>query len=189
MAITHISTITPSGSTTEIEFTTIAGTYDDLLFIGTMKGQYAAWTPADGASIIQFGEGATYWNSAGYYNYQELYDRYSNSTTLGYQNNYSSAGNSSAINAWPIPGSANDADNPGGWWLFVPGYAVTTNTPGRNWQLFSGCISNSTNTEEIVMLQGGQIDTSDAITKVKFSCGTGNFTTSSKVSLYGISNS
>ena len=173
-AITHVSTITPSGSVTDIEFTSIPATYDDLLFIGTLKGaNTGAWTPSNSGNQILFGDSSGYWTGSGDYNYQELYDRYSNSTFLGYQNNYSSAGASYT---------------PAAWYMYVPGYAVTTNAPGRNFQIFAGCISNSTNTEQHVAVTAGMILKYTAIEKIKFSSGVGNFTTSSKMSLYGIQN-
>jgi hypothetical protein len=189
MAVTHISTITPSGSSATLEFTSISASYDDLLVIGTLKGQGAVWTPCDTGNSLMFGEGGTYWNSSADYNYPLLYDRYSTGTFLGYQNNYSGAGYSDIITAWGIPGVANDADNPGGFWLYVSGYAVTTDTVGRNWQMMSGCVSTATNAEEFLGISAGQITTSDAIDKMKFTSNVGNFTTSSKMSLYGISNS
>lgn len=189
-AITHISTITPSGSVTDIEFTSIPATYDDLLFIGTLKGaSTGAWTPNDSGNQILFGDSSGYWTSSGDYNYQELYDRYSSGSFLGYQNNYSSAGASSYVTCRPLPGSANDAYTPAGWYMYVPGYAVTTNAPGRNFQIFAGCISNATNAEETVAVTAGMIEKNTAIDKIKFSSGVGNFTTSSEMSLYGIKNS
>ena len=187
---THITTVTPSGSSTNIEFTSIPATYDDLLIIGTLKGaNTGAWTPSASGNQIIFGEGSTYWNSTGDYNYEMLYDEFSSTTFLGYKNNYSSTGDSAHISAYPIPGSSGDANNPAAYWLYVPGYAVTTNSPGRNWQLFAGCLSTNSNQHEYCQVSGGVIDRSDAINKIKFSSGVGNFTASSKLSLYGITNS
>ncbi len=193
-AITHVSTITPSGSASTITFSSIPASYDDLLFIGTLKGDDATWyTPTNASNYIQLGySGGTFWTAASNYNYQMLYDRYSNSTFLGYQNNNASAGTSDKINAWPIPGSANDANNPAGYWFYLPAYRNTTNSVGKGFQLFSGGISNSTNTEQIVQLSAGVLPntgTNNAIDTVKFNTGNGNFTTSSKMSMYGISNS
>ena len=188
--VTHISTITPSGSSTDIEFTSIPATYDDLLLIGTLKGaNTGAWTPSASGNRIVFGEGSTYWGSSGDYNYQMLYDEFSANTFLGYQNNYTGAGASTYISAHPIPGSSGDADNPAGYWLYVPGYAVTTNTPGRNWQLLAGCLSTNSNAHEYCQVNAGMVEQTAAIDKIKFSSGVGNFTASSKMSLYGIKNS
>ena len=193
-AITHVSTITPSGSANSIEFTSIPATYDDLLFIGTLKGDSTShWAPFDTGNNLFFGHSSgTYWNSAAEYNYAQLYDRYSNSTTLGYQNNYASAGTSDKIRAVGMPGSNNDANNPGGFWLYVPAYRNTTNTVGKGFQLFMGCISNATNTEQVVQLSAGVLPntgTNNAIDSMVIYSGVGNFTTSSKMSMYGISNS
>jgi len=190
-AITHISTITPS--TSNIEFASIPATYDDLLLIGTLKGADSSWSPTAANNYIRFGySSGSFWNAASNYNYQQLYDRYSTSTFLGYQNNNASAGTSDKINAWPIPGSANDTYNPAGFWMYIPAYRNTTNSVGIGWQLFQGCISNSTNTEQLVQLNAGTLPntgTVAALDRIYINCGNGNFTTSSKVSLYGIKNS
>ena len=193
-AITHISTMTPTGSASSLTFGSIAATYDDLLFIGTLKGDDATWyTPTNASNYIQFGSSTGgLWFAASNYNYAQLYDRYSTSTFLGYQNNYASAGTSDKINMWPIPGSANDAYNPAGFWMYIPAYRNTANSVGKSFQLFMGGISNSLNTEQIVQLAAGTLPNTGAnhaINTVKFNTGNGNFTTSSKMSLYGISNS
>ena len=190
-AITHISTITPS--TSNIEFTGIPATYDDLLLIGTLKGDDTTfYTPTNANNYIRFGNSSAYWNAASHYNYVQLYDRYSNSAFLGYQHNNASAGTSDKIVAWPIPGSANDGNNPAGFWLYISAYRNTTNSVGISWQLFQGGISNSTNAEEIVQLSAGTLPntgTIAALDRIYINCGNGNFTTSSKMSLYGIKNS
>lgn len=197
-AITHISTITPSGSASSMEFTSIAATYDDLLLIGTLKGNSTTWyAPTDSDNYFRFGYtfggSSVYWNASNNYNYVQLYDRYSNSTFLGYAHNNASAGTSNRINAWPIPGSANDTNNPAGFSLYISGYRNTTNSVGIGWQLFQGAISNSTNAEQVVQLNAGTLPNNSAVNyaldRIYISCGNGNFTTSSKVSLYGISNS
>lgn len=191
-AITHISTTTPSGSSSSYLFTSIPQTYDDLLFIGTLKGDATGqWGPTNGG--LYLGTGGSEWSSASNYNYQMLYDRHANSTFLGYQNNNASAGSSNKISAWPLPGSYNDIYNPAGWWLFLPGYSNTTNSVGKSFQMFAGCISNSTNQEAISNLAAGTLPntgTNGAIDTVSFYSGSnGNFTTSSKMSMYGIKNS
>ena len=191
-AITHITTVTPSGSTGSMLFTSIPQTYDDLLLIGTVKGQGAAWLPTNGS--IYFGTGGSEWSSTGQYNYQQLYDQYSDSAFLGYQNNHTSAGTSNRINGWPMPGSLNDSNNPAGWWLYVPGYSNTTNSVGKSFQLFAGCISNSTNQRQLVNLAAGTMPnasgaTNGAIDTLSIYCSNGNLTTSSKMSMYGITNS
>jgi len=191
-AITHISTTTPSGSSSSYLFTSIPQTYDDLLLIGTLKGAGASWGPA--TSYLYFGTAGSEWTTSGQYNYQMLYDRYANNTFLGYANNYASAGTSDKINAWPIPGSQNDANNPAGWWLYLPGYSNTTNSVGKGFQMFAGCISTSLNSEQIVNLTtgtmpGGVTGPNGAIDTMSFYSGVGNFTASSKLSLYGIKNS
>ncbi len=193
-AITHVVTMTPTGSASSLTFASIPASYDDLLFIGTLKGDSSgSWTPATANNYIQLGySSGTFWTAASNYNYAQLYDRYSNSTFLGYASNYASAGTSDKINAWPIPGSANDTYNPAGYWFYLPAYRNTTNSVGKGFQLFSGAISNSTNTEQIVQLSAGVLPntgTNNAIDTVKFNTGNGNFTTSSKMSLYGIKNS
>ena len=158
-AITHISTITPSGSASNIEFSSIPATYDDLLLIGTLKGNDATWyTPTNANNYIRFGySSGSFWNAASNYNYVQLYDRYSSSAFLGYANNNASAGTSDKINAWPISGSANDANNPAGFWMYISGYRNTTNSVGISWQLFQGGISNSLNAEQIVQLNAGTL--------------------------------
>ena len=190
-AITHISTITPS--TTNIEITSNPATYDDLLLIGTLKGDSTTfYSPAHANNYIRFGNSSAYWNASTNYNYQMLYDRYSNSSFLGYQNNNASAGTSDKITAWPIPGSANDTYNPAGFWLYITAYRNTTNNVGISWQLFQGAMSNSTNAEQIVQLNAGTLPnagTIAALDRIYINCGNGNFTSSSKLSLYGIKNS
>ena len=192
-AITHVQTVTRSCSVSSIEFTSIPATYDDLLFMGTLKGDSGShWAPFDTGNNLFLGHSGGYWNAASNYNYQQLYDRYSNSTFLGYQNNNASAGTSDKIRAVGMPGSLNDANNPGGFWLYVPAYRNTTNSVGKGFQLFMGCISNSTNTEQVVQLSSGVLPntgTNNAIEQMIIYSGVGNFTTSSKVSLYGIKNS
>ena len=192
-AITHVQTVTPTGSVNSIEFATIPAIYDDLLFMGTLKGDSGShWAPFDTGNNLFLGHSGGYWNAASNYNYQQLYDRYSNSTFLGYQNNNASAGTSDKIRAVGMPGSLNDANNPGGFWLYVPAYRNTTNSVGKGFQLFMGCISNSTNTEQVVQLSSGVLPntgTNNAIEQMIIYSGVGNFTTSSKVSLYGIKNS
>ena len=188
-AITHIQTITPSGSTNAMQFTSIPVTYDDLLLIGTLKGQSTShWAPNDTGNNFYFGNGGSNWNTNGDYAFQQLYDQYSGGTFQGYQNNYTGAGVADKIRAYPIPGSQNDTYTPGAWYLYVPGYAVTTNSPGRNFQMFGGCVSNSTNALQYVQINAGMIEKSDAITDIWIYSGTGNYTTSSKMSLYGIKN-
>ena len=193
-AITHVVTMTPTGSASSLTFSSIPASYDDLLFIGTLKGDSSSYyTPADNNNYVQLGHSSgTMWNAASNYNYSMLYDRYSDGTFLGYANNNASAGTSDKINAWPIPGSSNDTNNPAGYWFYLPAYRNTTNSVGKSFQLFSGAISNSTNAFQVVQLSAGTLPntgTNNAIDTVTFNTGNGNFTTSSKMSMYGISNS
>ena len=193
-AITHISTLTPSGSAVALGFASIPATYDDLLLIGTLKGASTShWSPFDSGNNFYFGHSSgTYWNAASNYNYQMLYDRYAGSAFLGYQNNNASAGTSDKIRMVGMPGSMNDANNVGGFWLYIPGYRNTTNSVGKGWQLFMGCNSNSTNAEQVVQLSAGVLPntgTNNAIDTIDFYSGVGAFTTSSKIAMYGIKNS
>ena len=190
--ITHIETITPSGSVATVSFTSIPQTYDDLLMIGTLKGTSSSlWDPARGDNTLLINS----LNSSQSYGYAQIYSQVGTGTVVQYQNqnNEGPWNSSDQIRLWGLAGAKPDyggyAQNQGGSvYMYMPGYSVTTNSPTRNFLMWHGVISNNTNALSMCVQSHGGINTTSGISNITYSGGTGNFATDAKMSLYGIKN-
>jgi len=186
-AVTLISTATPTGSASSLEFTSIPSSYDDLLMIGNVKGDSGTdWAPNDSGNYLRLNDLSTSTS----YEATQLYDQYSSGTFVGYQNQKTGTGNAvDYIKFWGITGTLNSETTPGAVWMYIPGYSVTTDTPTRNFMLHTGAVSNSTNVLSVNVINAGAVNTTSAINKISYYSGVGNLVATAKMSLYGISNS
>ena len=188
--ITHIQTLTPSGSVATVSFTSIPQTYDDLLMIGTVKGTSSSvWDPANANNTLLINS----LNSSQNYGYAQIYSQHATGSVMQYknQNNEGPWNSSDKIQLWGLAGAKPDyggvAQNQGGVvYLYMAGYSVTTNSPTRNFLMWHGVVSN--NALSINAQSHGGINTTAGISNITYSGGTGNFATDAKMSLYGIKN-
>ena len=173
--VTLISTLTPSGSSATLTFSTIPGTYDDLMLLGSMKGSTGPWAPAASGNFFTINGVA----SSSAYSYTRL-NQYGTGGAE-YQNQ-----DNAEFPIQPIPGSNASDGNAGSIWLYLAGY--TNAGKKMNIQMITGTGSNSTNGSAIATFYTGQTLATTAITQLDFTCGNGNFLADGKMSLYGITN-
>jgi hypothetical protein len=172
MSIELISTLTPSGSTARLTFSTIPQTFDDLMVIGSCKALTASWDPGNGANYTIINNN----NASGDYDMTNFY----NSGTTSQYSNVSDY----YIDTYIVPGNLNSDDGGGAFWMYYAGY---TNTTKINFQGLGGVVSNGTNASSECRYIIGQSDEVGPITQLDFNA-QANFNTDGKISLYGITN-
>ena len=173
MTIEVIETITPSGSSSSINFTSIPSTYDTLYFIGYMKSDgTTVWDP-DEAYVRINGDSSA--------------DSHQGCAILQIGTQIKAYNTSSA--SFPLrfgPARGNTDYGAGAFWGVFPGYSQTTTY--KTATFVGGCISNSTNAENTSGYAGLNFGSTAAVEAVNFVASSGNFYASSVITLYGIKN-
>jgi hypothetical protein len=165
MAYTLIASNTTGGST--ITFNNIPQTYKDLhLFI---SGQSDTGTSA--AVYLQFNDDA-----AGYY----AYGVYADDTVFvsGYWNNK---------DIGYISGTGAGVDRNGQADIYIPEYSLTNRKKQYQGISTTGMANTSSNNGRFTLLMQNRYNYTTAISKITVTLGSGNFTSKTKIHLFGVS--
>lgn len=174
-AVTKIATATPT-SGTSTSFSTISGSYDDLMIIGSAKNDYgssASMTLAN-TLYIQF-------NSDTGSNYA-----WANWGGLGA---YITGNGSTSDTKIEVAASASYYSSNPGWGHFyveIPGYKQTTSTKSL---IMNGGYSQDNSQDSSGWMGAGNWNDTSAITDISLTNVNGSFITGTTITLYGISNS
>ena len=186
-ATTLIAKQAVSGSSQrEIIWTSIPGTYDDLLVMGSGHGVTTS-VPCEYMDIN--------FNA-------DFSGKYSWGMNYAYNGNYTTAGDyyngGGATTARPFCLSANGSNSdtltPGGWYMYIPQYA-NTSYKKTGWFICTGLTDTTTwatgGTYRTMVGWGGMLtyDSTSAITEIQFKGMFGDFAVGSSYDLYGIKNS
>lgn len=174
MAVTKIATLTPSGTNTT-EFTSIPGTYDDLMIIGSAKN---TWISHDLFTVNKM-----YWRMNNDSNTNYSWGMWGNDkTSAQVQNEYSD-------DEITVFGNASSYSSNNGWGhfsVYIPGYKVTT--AYKTMQIVGGYSTTNTGTQS-GWTGYGQWLSNSAITEIDLVSVYGNYVSGTTMTLYGISNS
>jgi hypothetical protein len=161
-----IQSVTVTGATqAAIEFTSIPGTFDDLVIFASLRSNET--TVETNATISFNGSGAN----------KSARTLYGNGTSaLSYTYN-------SEIYIW-LSGGTSTASTFGSAFYYIPNYAGSTNKSVSIDSTMEANITAST-----MALTAGLWSNSAAISSITITCGGGSFVTNSSATLYGIKKS
>jgi hypothetical protein len=171
MAVTHklIQTITVgSGGSASIDFTSIPGTYTDLLVV--VSGRSTASVTAANISV-KFNGSSTGYSTVNIWGNGSAAQNDSSSTTFL----YGSVGATGASATASVFGNSS---------FYIPNYAGSTNK-----SVSMGLVAEDNATLGYVGMVAGLWSNTAAITQITFTLNTGNYAQYSSASLYGISKS
>lgn len=191
-ATTLIANQSVSGSTQrEIVWTGIAGTYDDLLVMGSGHGVTTSVNP-EYLDINFNGDNPT--SGSGNYTWGMNYAYNGGYTALGDVTNTTSNVPAIRVTCLSANGSNSDTLSPGGWYMYIPQYANTSyNKTG--WFFCTGLTDTTTwtagSTYSTMTGWSGMFTYNDtsAITQIQLRGMFGDFAVGSSYDLYGIKNS
>lgn len=170
-AFESIATVTGTGSSSSITFTSIPQTYTSLQIRGIARGLTAGTTASNLRLIINADTGANY----AYHNLQGTGATAvaTGGTALGY-----------VLLPRLTCNSGVTSDTYGAMIIDLHDYASTTRN--KTVRVFGGLDANTASTEFRVSLASGLWINTSAITSIEITSDAGNFTTASTFALYGI---
>tara|TARA_R110001599_G_scaffold138007_1_gene317003 strand:- start:835 stop:1356 length:522 start_codon:yes stop_codon:yes gene_type:complete len=173
MAVTKLGTLTPS-STDTTEFTSIPGTYDDLMIIGSSKNIYTSSTAF-----------STY----------KIKMRMNNDSSTNYSwglwgndGSYAQVQNEHTYDSVYVFGNASSHSSNVGWGhfsIYIPGYKIAT--AYKSFQIQGGY--STTASHQSGWTGYGQWLSNSAITEIDLVSAYLNYVSGTTITLYGISNS
>ena len=187
-ATTHIANVTVAGSTSRtIVFGSIAGTYDDLLVMGSGHGVTTSVNP-------EYMDTNFNADTSGLYSWAINYAYNGAYTSLGHVDNSGGGGTSVRVTCLSSKGSNSDTVTPGGWYMYIPRYAGTTHKK-TGWFFCTGLTDATTwaagTTYSAMTAWTGfwTYNSTAAITEIQLRGMFDDFAIGSSYDLYGITNS
>ena len=186
-ATTLIANQTVAGSPSRtIVWSSIPGTYDDLLIMGSGHGVTTAVNP-------EYMDTNFNADTTGKYTWGMNYAYRGGYTSIG---DYYNSGGNTAIRVTCLSSNGSNADTvtPGGWYMYIPQYAQTTYKK-TGWFFCTGLTDTTTwaagTTYSTMTGWGGffTYDSTAAISEIQLRGMFSNFAVGSSYDLYGIKNS
>jgi len=173
MAVTKLATVTPS-STNLAVFTSIPGTYDDLMIIGSAKSSYTSTTAFSTYRMsMRMNNDSANNYSWGLWGVDGSSLQVQNEATWDSTYVYANASSHSSNVGW------------GHFSIYIPGYKIST--AYKAFQMVGGYSTTASN--QSGWTGRGQWLSNSAITEIDINSSFGNYVAGTTMTLYGISNS